>query len=119
MNRKFEGKTSIITGASSGIGRATVIEFSKLGSQLVIIGRNEEELDKTIELCDGTTNKSENVLKIVGDLVDIETCKRAIEECIKKFNKLDHLVNILKIRVLTFTIIVKMLNKLENRTHFL
>jgi NADP-dependent 3-hydroxy acid dehydrogenase YdfG len=90
MENKFQGKTSIITGASSGIGRETAIEFSKLGAQLVLVGRNEAGLDETIASCMG--NNSENILKIVGDLVNIETCNKTVEECLKKFNKINHLV---------------------------
>lgn len=41
------GKTILITGASSGIGRATAIECSKLGATCVITGRNEERLHET------------------------------------------------------------------------
>ena len=40
----LEGKTILITGASSGIGRETAIVCSKLGAKLIITGRNEERL---------------------------------------------------------------------------
>ena len=43
----LEGKTVLVTGASSGIGRATAIECSKMGAQLVITGRNESQLSET------------------------------------------------------------------------
>ena len=44
----LEGKTVLVTGASSGIGQTTAIECSKLGAKLVITGRNEERLSKTL-----------------------------------------------------------------------
>lgn len=44
----LEGKSILITGASSGIGRATAIECSKLGATLIITGRNQERLNKTL-----------------------------------------------------------------------
>ncbi len=44
----LEGKTILVTGASSGIGQTTAIECSKLGAKLVITGRNEERLSKTL-----------------------------------------------------------------------
>jgi NADP-dependent 3-hydroxy acid dehydrogenase YdfG len=47
----LKNKISIITGASSGIGRETAVLFSKLGSKLTLVGRNEKELDATISEC--------------------------------------------------------------------
>lgn len=44
----LEGKTILVTGASSGIGRATAIECSKLGAAVIITGRNEERLAETL-----------------------------------------------------------------------
>jgi len=49
----FTGKTIIITGASSGIGRETAILLSKLGAKLIIIARNKEKLRDTINSLDG------------------------------------------------------------------
>ena len=50
----LEGKTILVTGASSGIGRATAIECSKHGAVLLLLGRNNERLMKTLEDCEGT-----------------------------------------------------------------
>lgn len=49
----FTGKTIIITGASSGIGRETAILLSKLGARLILIARNKEKLRDTINGLDG------------------------------------------------------------------
>lgn len=43
----LEGKTILVTGASSGIGRGIAVECSKMGAKLVITGRNEERLNET------------------------------------------------------------------------
>ena len=51
MAQKFAGKVALITGASSGIGAATAILFSKLGANVSIIGRNMQNLQKTAENC--------------------------------------------------------------------
>jgi NAD(P)-dependent dehydrogenase (short-subunit alcohol dehydrogenase family) len=49
----IEGKTILITGASSGIGRAVAIECSKLGATIIATGRDEERLSMTFELLEG------------------------------------------------------------------
>lgn len=46
----IEGKTILITGASSGIGRSSAIQCSKLGAKVIINGRNEERLTETIHM---------------------------------------------------------------------
>ncbi|MBR5716319.1 MAG: SDR family oxidoreductase [Bacteroidales bacterium] len=59
----LEGKTILVTGASSGIGRATAVECAKLGSRVVISGRNKERLAETFSQLEG-----EGHLQIVADL---------------------------------------------------
>ena len=48
----LEGKTILVTGASSGIGRAIAVECSKMGAQLIITARNEERLKETLSSMD-------------------------------------------------------------------
>lgn len=50
---QLTGKTVLVTGASSGIGRATAIECSRLGAKLIISARNEERLKSTLEALEG------------------------------------------------------------------
>lgn len=71
----LEGKTILVTGASSGIGKATAIECSKLGAKVVITGRNEERLEKTLQLLEGESN-----IKIKGDLCDENFRKSLVEQ---------------------------------------
>lgn len=59
----LKGKTILVTGASSGIGRGTAIECSKMGGQLVLSGRNEERLQKTRSSLEG-----EGHIVLCGDL---------------------------------------------------
>lgn len=61
----LEGKTILVTGASSGIGRATAIECSKMGGTMVITGRNIERLQETYDALVGTGHK-----QIIADLAE-------------------------------------------------
>lgn len=80
----LEGKTILITGASSGIGRASAIECSKLGARLIITGRNEDRLTKTLVQLEGEGHEY-----IVADI----TNKNDINNLVDKCPKLDGLVN--------------------------
>ena len=59
----LDGKTILVTGASSGIGKATAIECSKMGAKIIACGRNIERLQETMNMLDGTGHSS-----FVGDL---------------------------------------------------
>ena len=45
------GKTILVTGASSGIGKATAIECSKMGANVILTARNNERLEETLSQC--------------------------------------------------------------------
>ena len=71
----LEGKTILITGASSGIGRRTAIECSKMGATLVIAGRNQERLNDTLSSLEG-----EGHLTFVGDLTEESSMESLMEQ---------------------------------------
>ena len=51
------GKTLLVTGASSGIGKETAIQCSRLGAQVIITGRNEERLNETLSQMEGVGHR--------------------------------------------------------------
>lgn len=83
----LSGKVAIITGASSGIGAATAILFSKLGASLSLTGRNMENLQKTAEAC------QKKPLLIQADLSSEEDTSKIVEKTVAEFGQLDILVN--------------------------
>lgn len=62
----LDNKTILVTGASSGIGKATAIECSKLGATVVITGRNENRLNETLQELD--TSFGQQHVSIIADL---------------------------------------------------
>lgn len=75
MNNPYslEGKTILVTGASSGIGRATAIECSKMGAKIILTARNEERLKETLTLLEGDGHSF-----ILCDLADTEAIGRMV-----------------------------------------
>ncbi len=74
----LEGKKYLVTGGSSGIGKATAIQISKLGGKAIINGRNEEGLKKTLSQLEGDGH---NILPF--DLSNLEGIKSYIDSCIQ------------------------------------
>lgn len=72
----LEGKTILVTGASSGIGRGIAVECSKMGAKLVINGRNKERLDETFEMLAGDGH-----MAIIADLTTQEGFDSLAENC--------------------------------------
>lgn len=79
----LEGKTILVTGASSGIGRQTCIECSRMGADVILTARNEERLNETLSLMDG-----EGHCVITADLLD----DTQLEQLIKKVPDIDGVV---------------------------
>lgn len=69
------GKTILITGASSGIGKKTAIECAMMGATLIICGRNEERLNDTLSKLEGIGHH-----KFVGELTNDSNLLSLVEE---------------------------------------
>jgi len=89
----LKGKTAIVTGGDSGIGRAAAIMFAREGaSGITITYLPEEEADvkdakKMIEDSGAQCNT------VCADLMDYSACQKLVENHIQKFGKLNILVN--------------------------
>lgn len=69
----LSNKTVLITGASSGIGRQTAIECSRLGAKVIVTARNEERLKETISLLDGEGHEM-----LIADLSDYDQVEQLV-----------------------------------------
>ena len=88
---RLKGKVALITGGDSGIGRATAVLFAREGADLAILYLNEsEDAQETKRLVE---REGGSCLTIAGDVGDPEFCRSAIDQVIKRFGRLDVLVN--------------------------
>lgn len=83
----LEGKTILITGASSGIGAETAVECSRLGATLIITGRDEQRLNKTYSRLDSASTQKH--ILIPADLTKDNDVVRLVEH----INGIDGLVS--------------------------
>jgi NAD(P)-dependent dehydrogenase (short-subunit alcohol dehydrogenase family) len=84
------GKVVIITGASSGIGRATAILFAKNGSNVIAVGRNEKELNA---LRDQAQGKKGSIKIHLADIRQTTQVERLVNDTVQNFGQIDVLVN--------------------------
>lgn len=83
-------KTAIITGATSGIGKATALRFAEEGADLVVTGRRVG-LGKAVEA--ECRSKGVRCVFVEADHSKVEDCKRVVEAALKEFNRIDILFN--------------------------
>lgn len=89
---KLDGKSAIITGGDSGIGRSVAVLFAREGADVAIIYLKEEKRDAEIT-AKHVENEGRKCLLIAGDVKDSSFCKKAVQKTVKEFGKLDILVN--------------------------
>lgn len=80
----------IITGASSGIGQALVHEYASRGAKIVMAARNIDRMEETKAVLE---QKSTEVLVVKTDVSKEEDCKNLVEQAIKRFGKIDVMIN--------------------------
>lgn len=73
----LEGKTILVTGASSGIGKATAINASKLGATLVITARDAQRLQETFDALEGKDEREHK--QIIADLINEEQLNHLLD----------------------------------------
>lgn len=86
----MNGKVAIITGASSGIGRAAAIEFAKNGTSVIAVGRNEADLATLRD----KTRKFKGIVKThLADITETSQVDRLVSETVQHLGQIDVLVN--------------------------
>ncbi len=92
MNIRFDGQVVLVTGATSGIGRAAAVRFVESGARVMATGRNVEDLGR---LKEELNQELEDEVAVVmdGDIVDGEFREALVERTVQRFGRLDVLVN--------------------------
>src|SRR3954470_19511830 len=83
----LQGQVVVVTGAGSGLGRATAQELSALGATVVIAGRRAEPLEETASLCEGTCEP------VVCDIREEDQVGGFVDGVLERHGRIDTLVN--------------------------
>jgi NADP-dependent 3-hydroxy acid dehydrogenase YdfG len=84
-------QTLLITGASSGFGKAIAKTLAKQNVNLILTGRNKIQLEEVCHFI--TSNTSSKVLPLIFDIQDLDACKQAINSIPEAFKNIDVLIN--------------------------
>jgi NAD(P)-dependent dehydrogenase (short-subunit alcohol dehydrogenase family) len=89
---KLQGKTALITGGDSGIGRSVAVLFAREGADIAIVYLPVEERDAQ-ETRSAVEAEQRRALLVSGDVTDFAFCLHVVERTIEEFGRLDILVN--------------------------
>lgn len=87
---RFEGKSVVVTGASSGMGRVIALQFAAEGATVIAVARRQERLE---ELAEQAKDMAGKILPYAGDISSLEVNEGMIDFAVKECGKLDILVN--------------------------
>jgi len=88
---RFDGKVALLTGAGSGIGRATALRLASEGASVFAVDVNPAGLEETAKLA---KDEGHTVTTHVADVTSRDACIGAVDACVKAFGRLDVLGNI-------------------------
>jgi 7-alpha-hydroxysteroid dehydrogenase len=86
----LEGKVAVVTGASSGMGRAIAITYAEHGADVVVTGRNAERLEVTAE---AARRHGRRVITVRADLLDPTQAAIPVDKAVEDLGAIDILVN--------------------------
>lgn len=88
---RFDGKVALLTGAGSGIGRATALRLASEGASVFAVDVNPAGLDETAKLAN---DGGHTITTHVADVTSREACIAAVDACVESLGRLDVLGNI-------------------------
>src|SRR5919202_1893920 len=87
---RLDGKVAVITGAGTGVGRATMVLFAREGANVVGASRTQSNLDETLQLVEKEGGRG---VVVAADLSTEEGARRLIETAVESYGGIDGLVN--------------------------
>jgi meso-butanediol dehydrogenase/(S,S)-butanediol dehydrogenase/diacetyl reductase len=90
--RGLAGKVAVITGASSGIGRATASVLAEAGARVVLVARREQNLDQAVRELQAACG-DQVACGCAGDVADDDTARRVFATAVERFGRADFLCN--------------------------
>src|SRR5882724_9682949 len=92
MDTRMQGKICVLTGATSGIGKATALGLAQMGATLILVGRSREKGNHVLdEIQDASGNNALEFL--VADLSSQGSIRQLVEDIKKRYTHLDVLIN--------------------------
>lgn len=92
MESQINGNAALVTASSRGLGRASATALVRRGANVVINGRDEDQLDETVADLEAEAAEGASVVGQPGDLTDEEDVSRLVERTVEEFGGMDHLV---------------------------
>ena len=90
----LSGRTILITGATDGIGKVLAIEFSKLGSNVILLGRNSSKLDKVYDQLDNSlTSQKHLIVQADLGLLNNDSAHEILHAIAEEFTSLDGIIH--------------------------
>jgi NAD(P)-dependent dehydrogenase (short-subunit alcohol dehydrogenase family) len=86
MDKRFSGKVALVTGATSGIGRETALQFARAGARVVVCGRREPQGRIVVSEIEASGGEA---LFVPTDVTDAKSVGRMVEATLARFGRLD------------------------------
>ncbi|MHA6625075.1 SDR family NAD(P)-dependent oxidoreductase [Pseudonocardia sichuanensis] len=90
---RIDGSVIVVTGASSGIGRATAVALAGQGARLALLARREDALAQVARECAAAAGAGDRTLVVPADVSDADAVEAAARATVERFGRLDGWVN--------------------------
>src|SRR5450631_883014 len=92
---RFQGKTSLISGAGRNIGKAIALAFAREGADVILVARTGDDVKQVAKECEGSGVKA---LPVAADVSKHEEVNRVVQQGLQQFGKVDVLISVVGLR---------------------